>query len=256
MTDKNGAARRFTDRAQFYARHRPSYPEEMFAFLRTEVRLDASRAIADLGSGTGILSLHFLQHGHTVYGVEPNDDMRAAAETALDSYERFRSVNGTAEATGLETSSIDLAVAGQAFHWFDPAKTHAELRRILKPSGRCALIWNERLTDTNPFLIGYEKFLSTWATDYDAVSMTYENPDAIRTVLGAEHSRTVFPNRQLLDRKGLRGRVLSSSYIPPSDDPRSEEMLRALDALFETHQQNGVVQIDYNTNLYLGSSRD
>ena len=256
MTDTSDATKRFTKRAEFYARHRPSYPEEMFVFLRTEVRLESTHVIADLGSGTGILSEPFLRRGHTVYGVEPNGEMRAAAETALESRDRFQSVNGTAEATGLETSSIDLAVAGQAFHWFDPAKTHSELRRILKPSGRCALIWNDRLTDTSPFQIDYEQFLSTWGTDYDTVRATYENLDAIATVLGAGYTRTVFSNRQVLNREGLRGRVLSSSYIPQAADPRSDKMLEALDALFAEHQENGLVQIDYNTKLYLGSVRE
>lgn len=256
MTDTSDATKRFTERAEFYARHRPSYPEEMFVFLRTEVRLEATHVIVDLGSGTGILSEPFLRRGHTVYGVEPNGDMRAAAETALESHHRFQSVNGTAETTGLETSSIDLAVAGQAFHWFDPAKTQTEVRRILRPMGKCALMWNDRLTDTSPFLNDYEKFLSTWGTDYDAVRVTYENPDAIGALLDAEYTRTVFANRQVLDRVGLRGRVLSSSYMPQADDPRSDKMLEALDALFEKHQENSLVQIDYNTNLYLGSVRD
>ena len=256
MIDTTDATRRFGDRAEFYARHRPRYPDEMFDFLRTEVRLEATHVIADLGSGTGILSEAFLQRGHMVYGVEPNGEMRTAAETALGSRDRFHSVNGTAETTTLGTSSIDLAVAGQAFHWFDSGRTQVELRRILKPSGRCALIWNERLTDTNPFLNDYEQFLATWGTDYGAVSETYEDLDAIGAVLDAGYTRNVFPNRQVLDCEGLRGRVRSSSYIPQAAHPRLEKMLEALDALFEKHQENGVVQIDYNTNLYLGCVRE
>ena len=251
MIDTTDATRRFGDRAEFYARHRPRYPDEMFDFLRTEVRLEATHVIADLGSGTGILSEAFLRRGHMVYGVEPNGEMRTAAETALGSRDRFHSVNGTAESTALGTSSIDLAVAGQAFHWFDPAKTQTELGRILKPAGRCALIWNERLADASPFSSDYEKFLTKWGTDYDAVSTTYENPEAISVVLGTGYSRATFENAQTLDHEGLRGRILSSSYMLTEDDPRAAAMFEALSTLFNTYQENGLVQIHYNTNIYL-----
>ena len=46
----------------------------------------------DIGSGTGILSRAMLEHGWTVYGVEPNDDMRREAEKVLKGFHRFHSV--------------------------------------------------------------------------------------------------------------------------------------------------------------------
>ncbi len=256
MSESVDATGRFSDRAELYGKYRPNYPPEMFAFLFSVAGLHNARVVADLGSGTGILSEPFLQNGLTVYGVEPNADMRAVAEAKLQIYDGFRSVDGRAEATGLESSTVDLVAAGQAFHWFNAEETREELHRILRPGGLCALIWNERAMDTTPFLRAYEEFLRTWGTDYDAVRTTYENPEAIGAVLGPKYSRSVFANRQVLHREGLRGRVRSSSYVPADDDPRSAQMLEALDALFETHQENGKVQIDYNTNLYLGNVRD
>jgi len=90
------------------------------------------------------LTLRLLDQGYVVYAVEPNEPMRQEADRALSGHLGFRSVNGTAEATGLEDQSIDLVTCAQAFHWFDPEKTSVEFRRILKPGGLTALIWNER----------------------------------------------------------------------------------------------------------------
>lgn len=252
MSHSADATGRFSDCAELYGQYRPEYPVEMFAFLLGEAGLQKDCTVADLGSGTGILSKPFLQNGLTVYGVEPNADMRAVAETKLQTYDGFRSVDGTAEATGLEESTVDLVVAGQAFHWFNAEHTRDEVRRILRPTGMCALIWNERVTDTTSFLIEYEEFLRAWGTDYDTVRTSYENLEAIATVLGSEYSLTTFENSQTLKLDGLRGRVLSSSYMPAEDHPRADAMLEALSVLFHAHQKRGAVQIHYNTNLYLG----
>ena len=83
-----------------------------------------------------------LERGWTVYGVEPNDDMRKEAEKRLSAFPRFHSVAGTAERTGLPGASVDLVTAAQSFHWFDAAAFKRECRRILSGGGKVALIWN------------------------------------------------------------------------------------------------------------------
>jgi len=89
--------RRFSDRASYYAKFRPTYPEELLAYLRGFFPLPA--VVADIGSGTGILTRQLLDHGYIVYAVEPNEPMRAEAERALKTYSGFHSVIGRAEAT-------------------------------------------------------------------------------------------------------------------------------------------------------------
>src|SRR5438105_430621 len=68
--------RRFTGRALFYSTSRPSYPMRILDILRTEIGFDRTFVVADVGSGTGLLSELFLTNGNHVIGVEPNDDMR------------------------------------------------------------------------------------------------------------------------------------------------------------------------------------
>ncbi|GIV98424.1 MAG: hypothetical protein KatS3mg057_3081 [Herpetosiphonaceae bacterium] len=161
--------RRFSSRVENYITYRPSYPLEVLDVLRRECGLTESATIADIGSGTGILSALFLKNGNRVFGVEPNPTMRVAGERLLQSYERFTSIDGSAEATGLPDQSVDFATAGQAFHWFDREKARAEFARILKPQGWVVLIWNSRRLSGTPFLRAYEQLLRTYGTDYEQV---------------------------------------------------------------------------------------
>src|SRR5262249_32515602 len=110
----------------------------------------------------------FLRHGHTVFGVEPNAEMRRAAEQHLHSFPAFRSIDGRAEQTTLSAASVDLVAAAQAFHWFEPHLARGEFLRILRPPGWVALIWNDRRTES-PFEQAYEQLLRQFGTDYDQV---------------------------------------------------------------------------------------
>jgi SAM-dependent methyltransferase len=198
----------------------------------------------------------FLAHGNVVYAVEPNRDMRTAAEAALAKYPRFHSVVGMAEATGLADRSVDYVVAAQAFHWFDAQATRSEFTRILRPPGWVVLIWNTRRVDTTPFLRAYEALLQQFGTDYRQVD--HRNIDEARLqafFAAGRFERHILENEQVFDLAGLRGRLCSSSYTPPRDDPRHEPMLAALEQIFRDHQQNGLVRFEYDTELYFGQIR-
>ncbi len=160
---------RFTDRMEDYVRYRPSYPPQVLETLRDECGLTRASVIADIGSGTGILTRLLIDHGNQVFGVEPNEAMRARAEASLAQFPGFVSVPAAAEQTALEPGSIDLITAAQAFRWFAATPCRLEFRRILRPGGWIVLIWNERRVDTTPFLQGYEELLQQFSTDYASV---------------------------------------------------------------------------------------
>ena len=124
--------RRFSTRAEFYARARPRYPQALLKFCCNTLGLKPVHRVADVGSGTGFLSELFLQNGNRVFAIEPNEEMRRKAEAALGSNPSFVSIDATAESTGLGDASVDFIVAGQAFHWFDPPRARREFTRILK----------------------------------------------------------------------------------------------------------------------------
>jgi len=245
---------RFSGRVEAYARARPGYPEGMIPLLRKEAELAPSDTVADVGSGTGILSLPFLRFGNAVLAVEPNAKMRAAAEELLGAEPNWQSIDGSAEATTLPSESVDLAAAGQAFHWFDREKARREFARILRPPRRVALVWNDRRTEGSAFSEGYEALLRRHGTDYRAVDHKNLVPgDFDAFFRPGPWKLFTLPNAQQLDRESLRARLLSSSYTPAPGDPRHPAMLADLEKLFHAAAQDGIVRMEYDTKVYVGN---
>lgn len=245
-------AQRFTTRVETYVKYRPGYPAEVIELLRSECGLTSDAVVADVGSGTGILSELLLKNGNAVFGVEPNDAMRAAGEQLLQGYPRFTSIEGSAEATTLPPASVDLVTAGQAFHWFDGVKARAEFVRILKPGGFVALIWNDRRLDSTPFLRAYEDLLLDLGTDYAQVRDLNATSEIAKFFAPREFKLRSFANVQEFDFEGLKGRVLSASYTPELGHPDFEPMLNQLQELFKTHEEKGRVAFEYDTKVYYG----
>lgn len=243
---------RFSDRVADYVRHRPGYPAQVVSVLEQHGGLRRGQTIADVGSGTGKLTEPLLAAGYRVIGVEPNAEMRLAGDELLRGYPMFSSVAGKAEATTLADQSVDAVTAGQAFHWFETGPARAEFARIVRPPGLVALIWNDRATTTSPFLADYERLLKTHCPDYEKVSSKWADEPRIRAFFApAAVGIHRFPNQQLLDFEGLRGRLMSSSYAP-KDGPLHGPMMAELRRVFEVHQQSGRVCVEYETNVFLG----
>ncbi len=243
---------RFSNRVENYIRYRPGYPSELLDCLRQNCGLTQNSRIADVGSGTGKLAELFLEHGSRVFGIEPNDAMREAGERLLSKYPNFSSVAATAEATSLESQSMDFVIAGQAFHWFNRSQARQEFERILKPRGWVVLVWNERLTLT-PFLAAYEEMLQRYSKDYEHVDhRQITGPVLTEFYHPGSFASAILPNRQRFDFAALKGRLLSSSYVPVEGETGHEEALRALSEIFERHAVGGVVGFEYETKIYYG----
>lgn len=217
---KLAPVQRFSSRVENYVRYRPGYPSELIELLRRECGLTADSVVADIGSGTGKLAELLVGLGCTVFGVEPNVEMRETGERLLKHFPCFISIAATAEATSLSPGSIDLITASQAFHWFDRSRARAEFVRILKPRHPVALIWNDRRTDATPFLMAYEQLLRDFATDYAEVNHRNIDSAMLRKFFGDEPRLTKFPYSQRFDFAGLQGRLLSSSYAPEQGQPK------------------------------------
>jgi SAM-dependent methyltransferase len=246
---------RFSNRVADYVRYRPTYPTALLDWLRDAQGVTPDWRIADVGAGTGISSKMFLDAGHAVTAVEPNAAMREAAVTWLGGNPHFRAVDGRADATTLGDASVDLVSVAQAFHWFDPASTRGEFHRILRKGGLAAIYWNSRRLTGTPFLVGYEALLHTYGTDYTSVAERYADEPRMREWFGAGWRGTAqFDHCQLLDFDALRGRLMSSSYVPKEGHPNHAPMIEALRKLFDACQENGKISFDYDTRVYLGEA--
>lgn len=247
------AKQRFSNRVADYVRYRPGYPGAMYDLLDRECGLRPEHLIADIGSGTGLLSKLFLDRGSPVFGVEPNAEMRAAGEEFLRSYPKFTSINGSAEATTLTNASVDFATVGQAFHWFDPTGARREFRRILKPGGFVVVAWNDRRISETRFGREYEGLLVRFSTDYTRVRETYPEAAAMQQFFGERnfHSAEVL-NFQEFDFDGLAGRLRSSSYAPREDHANYGPMMSELERIFDENQVDGRVRMSYTTQIYFG----
>jgi SAM-dependent methyltransferase len=245
---------RFSDRVENYVKYRPDYPRELLAFLRDRFGLGARKRVADVGSGTGIFSAQLLELGAVVVAVEPNAEMRAAAERALAARPGFASVAAAAEDTGLPPGSVDLVTAAQAFHWFEAARARSEWKRILRPEGQALLIWNNRKLEGSPFLEEYEDLLLRHGVDYAVVRHQNLEERGDIGAFFAPHKPELFScaHEQRFDFEGLAGRVLSSSYAPAPGHPKHEPMMTALRALFERHERGGQVAFEYVTQAFFG----
>jgi len=268
---------RFSDRVEDYVKYRPHYPEAIIAYLQEVYSFLPSWDVADIGSGTGISAELFLANGNRVFAVEPNAEMRGKAEAGHAEVGRaeaghapkaegrqrsggegrggpcgvFVSIDGTAEATGLAEGSVRLVVAGQAFHWFDAVKSRAEFVRILSPGGVVVLVWNERLADT-AFEKEYDAFIGLHGKDYKTTNHRNITDGQIGSFYQpATYVLKEFPNEQWFDFEGLKGRLLSSSYMPKTGDGYAP-MIRDLQGLFDKHQNGGRVRVGYDTKVYSG----
>lgn len=248
------ATERFSNRVADYVAARPGYPAGVIDALRDRANLNGATRVADVGAGTGVFARQLLDEADCeVIAVEPNDAMRDVMIATIGPRDRFRAVAGTAEATTLDDASVDLVTAAQAFHWFDRVAFRRECRRILVLGGRVAILFNDRLTEGSPFLVGYEQLLAEFGTDYANVNHRRLAAREFAELFGpGGHDRVVFTNVQRFDFAGLKSRLLSSSYAPAADDPRAPAMLDALQRLFDATNDDGIVEMVYETQLSIG----
>lgn len=251
---------RFSGRAENYTRYRPGYPREVLHFLERRGTLSRNSVVADVGSGTGMLSALFLEDGYRVFGIEPNREMRQAAEGLLGGNPLFESVDGAAEDTTLADQSVDLIVVANALHWVEQDAARAEFSRVVRPGGRVAIVWNVSRESGTPFREAYADLISTYKTNGGAggAREVYEMTEAFfDDGSGGRpgYETASFPYSQVLDLEGLKGLVLSSSSMPALGQSGSQEMLRDLEKVFRSYESGGEVVMEYEVSLYCGRLR-
>ena len=244
MTSIESAAR-FNDRAGDYVKYRPTYPAGAIDAILSGLGPPPDLLAADLGAGTGISARLLGDRGVRVIAIEPSAGMREAARP----HANVTWIDSRAEATVLQSHSLDLVLSAQSFHWFDAASTLVECSRILKPGGRLAIMWNRR-SKTDSLTEGYRRAIADVGGESSIERMAFDPAVVARNGFFAPVQRTSFPNLQRLDLDGLIGRARSASYCP-KDGPGAERLRELLHELWKTHaDREGFVSLVYETELY------
>lgn len=239
----------FLHRAEDYAASRPAYPLQLMSFLRDRCGLEAGSRVADVGSGTGILTAQLLKVGATVFAVEPNESMRLQAEAALGSDPGFISVDAKAEELPFDDMVLDLITCSQSFHWFDFDRTKAEFARVLHGAGWVCCMWNE--------------------LDESAGGATHHVITALRTA-SAESPRAreseqmkqffapgtmihkVFVHEQELDLARVISLLRSRSYWPAPDSELGSKLESDILNSLQTFARKGTVKLQYRCSAFAG----
>ncbi|WP_026733540.1 class I SAM-dependent methyltransferase [Fischerella sp. PCC 9605] len=237
---------RFSDRVDDYVKYRPSYPAAAIDKILEGLAPPSQLVAADIGAGTGISSRLLAERGVSVIAIEPNTAMREAAEP--HPLVEFR--DGTAEVTNLSDASVDLVTCFQAFHWFNPEPTLSEFRRILKPSGRLAVVWNNRDKE-DALTAEYNRLVRAASNHHPAESRM----KTVEPLLGTKHFVNVreytFVYRHELDLTGLIGRATSASYVPRAGEAY-EQLISSLQELYQRFcDERAFVYMVYRTSVHL-----
>lgn len=236
---------KFTGKAEVYDKYRPSYPGELIKWLWDKTH---AGTVADIGAGTGKFTECLRAMPWRITAVEPNGDM---LEKLRANCPGVGIVNAPAEDTGIPSGSIDLVTAAQAFHWFDKGSFKSECRRILTPSGRLAVIWNNR-TETNMQKERNEIFL--WNVgQYDSIKGNANDEGGFAPEkYFSEYEEISFLQSMEMDRDSYVGCEMSRSYAPEKGTPVYDIQLGELGRLFDKYQRGGIVNVPYVTECFLG----
>lgn len=241
---------RFSDRAQDYAKYRPSYPSAAIDCILEGLGELSQLITADIGAGTGIASRLLADRGVKVIAIEPNAAMKQAAEP--HPLVEFR--NGDAENTKLEDNSVDLVTCFQSFHWFNLEPTLKEFARILKPGGKVALVWNDRDIDSDDEFTRQHDLMITKASKKSPIHSRLDGKsDLLINSLFSVVNHDIFPTQQALTKDSLIGLAMSASYISKKEQ-ESRQLVQELTELYCKYcDQRGLVYLQYNTSVYLAS---
>ena len=246
---------RFTNKADLYKKFRPTYPKELIDYLYSQVGFSQESIITDIGSGTGIFSRLLLERGSFVYCVEPNEDMRQTAEKDLLAFKNFESVNAPAENTGLQDKSVDFVTAAQSAHWFDRETFKSECRRILKPGGKVAFVWNIRDFDSEIIKKEYdvrEKYFVDRKGLGDRSGHTKNY--MLDFFLDEIREEKTFNNDLQLEKERFIGMNLSSSSAPKEEQhpKKYHGFVCELGGLFDEYSRNGILNYPHFTQSEVG----
>ncbi len=248
---------KFSGKAEIYDKCRPTYPTALIDDIYSKTHSNDNSRVADIGAGTGIFTKALLGKFRNVTAVEPNGDMYSVLRANLPD---ITAVQNSAENTGLPKGSFDLITTAQAFHWFDKDKFRNECKRMLKPNGKLAVIWNRRVL--NDFWARrdeiFTRYCGTFHTGHvfighNGVDEDKEGDRFFKEVYFDDCEVFTYDNPILMTKDRFIGDMLSRSHALKNSDSNYREFLSELEKAFDEFVTDGRVTVLYQTVCYLGT---
>ncbi|KAK9778581.1 putative Methyltransferase domain-containing protein [Seiridium cardinale] len=201
------ARRRTSFSAKSYAAFRPSYPPILFRTVLGFHQLPTpAGTLLDLGCGHGLIARDLSPHSKSVTAIDPSAGMVAQAKKMTEDPKITFRQGAAEDLKFVPDASVDLAVVGQAAHWFDYSKVWPNLARVVKPGGTMAF-WGYK----DNVLLDYEeatKIMEHFVYGFGEVAPGMEG-------MGKYWEQ---PGRNIL-------RDLLRSVVPPENDWKDVERL-------------------------------
>lgn len=234
-------SRAFGSVADAYDRGRPTYPRDAAAWLTGQDGGGRPLTVLELGAGTGKLTEVLVGLGHDVHATDPDEEMLSVLRRRMP---EVRTSDTGAEEIPAADRSVDVVVAGQAFHWFDLDRALPEVARILKPGGCLSLVWNQR--DER---IPWVRRLGRVIGDQD------QRTDLAAPLEGSglfgEVEEATFKHRQVIDRHSVQDLVASRSNVIALDEQARRARLAEVLALYDEYGRGmDGMQLPYLTRCY------
>ena len=243
---------RFFGKTDDYVKFRPGYPPEILDYLKKKHDFSSNSICAEVGSGTGKFAELLLHNKNKVFAVEPNIEMRGAAEKSLSAFQNFKSISGDSVNTTLDDNSIDFIFCAQSLHWFANENTAKEFKRILKPNGRVVIVWNKKAYDKSVFMQGIHRIFIEDCIDFLSVKLeNIEDKEILFSLFKENYDFYSIDTKQIFNLDGLIGRMMSASYAPPEGHPKHQKFISEIKNLFQKEEKNGSVEFLYETVTYI-----
>lgn len=219
-----------------YERGRPPYPAEAIDLLVSQLGIDPTATVLDLGAGNGRLTRALVGRFARVVAVEPHAEMRARIAVGAP---QAQVLDGTAEAIPLAADSVDAVLVGSAFHWFDQGRAVPEIARVLRPRGGLGIMASRWARDMSAWATQVDQVLSRHGSDPAAgwrdrfAAMTEFEPLAEAVLIADQES----------NRAGVLARVASISFITALPEPERRQVLGEVEQILDTHPQTRTAEM-------------
>ncbi|MDR0273587.1 MAG: class I SAM-dependent methyltransferase [Clostridiales bacterium] len=176
MAEKTGWERErrkhFDEIVEAYDKTRWEYPRELYEDVLKYCT--AEKKSIEIGAGTGIATLPFLEAGFSVTAVEMGENMADFLMKKFGANKNFSVINSTFEEASLQDESYDLIYAASAFHWVDEKIGGPKVFRLLKSGGAFALFRNNQMPSVGEE--PYDSIRSVYEKYYDSHYKNSQKP--------------------------------------------------------------------------------